>query len=149
MQRRVYQYPSVQAYAFHMSRFMEEMYKGSDCFKSVESYVEMSEADVLCKLREAAKAGHLDACALQDRKKRFQAIELENDVKEGDLRAYQAKKAIPSQLIHWEMGKNLSTKRGPIILRKSRELVPADQFSGIIPPHIKKHWLYLAPEYVY
>lgn len=153
MQRRVYQYTSVQAYAFHLARFMEGMYKGTDAFSSVEKYVDMGEAEVLCELKRAFKdsshPGHGDAVSIFDRKKRFQAIALSKEVKEVELERFKKEKAIPQELMEWEMQKQYRVKSWPILLRKNQQTVSAEKFSEIFPPLEKNSWLYLSPEYAY
>lgn len=78
MQRRVYQYPAIKAYSFHLARFMKLFFNDPIHFSSIEHYISMSEPQIICALQSARKdpshPGYLDACALFDRKKRFKAI---------------------------------------------------------------------------
>lgn len=153
MQRRVYQYPSARAYSFHMARFMEILYGDSKNFSSVENYLAMSEHEVLVEIQKARQddkhPGHLDAVALFDRKKRFQAVSLEVSVDEGMLKDYKEKLSLEPSEVYWELGAKSALQYGldlPIRKRDAK-LAEASDFSEISIPATKKNWLYLAPEY--
>jgi len=155
MQRRVYQYPSAKAYSFHLARFMEELYKDPAHFSTVESYLAMSEAEVLCALAAAKKdpthPGHLDAASLYEREKRFQAIRLPGEIKIETLESFQEKEKISQANIHWDLhtSPGFRPQISLPILRKNAEIIQGGQFSEITIPPTKKNWLYLAPEYTF
>lgn len=155
MHRRVYQYGSAKAYSFHMARFMGQFYRDPKHFESVNSYIAMSEYEVLTEMSLARKdpslPGHHDACSLFDRTKRFQAIHLPLEIEPETLEGYRAEKAIPEEQIHWDLAAKHSLKTGlnlPI-LRKNDQVAPASAFSEIEIPVSKKNWLFLAPEYAF
>ncbi len=144
MQRRVYQYPASKAYSFHLARFMKTMYGDAKYLSSIEDYFSMSEPAIVCQLQLAKKdpehPGHLDACALFDRKKRFKAISLPPHIALERLIEYKLKAKIPDPNIHWEIYAKHSLKNShPIPILGSKELIsiPADH----------KNWLYLTPEF--
>lgn len=153
MQRRVYQYPAAKAYSFHMARFMEMFYKDQVHFSSVDAYLSMAEYDVLSAMKQAAKdiaaEGHIDAVCLFDRRRRFNAFNLPEQIGLDELSQFQDKNGIPSEEIHWDFGTKNSFKIGLSIpiLCKNRSIAPASTFSEILIPQNKKNWLYLAPEY--
>ncbi len=153
MQRRVYQYPTARAYSFHMARFMKILYGDPKYVSSVENYLTMTEPEVLCALQkarqDASHPGHLDASALFDRKKRFQAIHLSHVTLLKDLLSYKEKLSIPDRQIHWELSDKKGLKYGLSlpVRRKNAQITPASEFSEISIPASKKNWLYLAPEY--
>jgi len=153
MQRRVYQHPTIKAFSFHLARFMEILYGAPSNFSSVEAYLSMSEAEVLCALQAARKdpahPGHIDACALFDRKKRFTATHLPSDISSDRLEKFQEGEGIASASIHWDLAKkhSLSSSFSLPVLKKSGTIAPASQFSEISIPPTKKNWLYLAPKY--
>jgi len=146
MQRRVYQYPASKAYSFHLARFMKLLYSAPSYLSSIEQYFSMSEPAIICALQEAKAApdhpGHLDACALFDRKKRFKAISLPGDMALERLIAFKEKGKIPQEQIHWELNNKYSLKQSPPIpILGTKELIsiPADH----------KNWLYLTPEFTF
>ncbi len=153
MQRRVYQHPTARAYSFHLSRFMETLYGDPQYTSSVEDYLLMTEHEVLCAINASRRipsdAGHSDALAIMDRRRRFQAIHLPIQIGIEELVSYQEKSKIAPQDIHWELADNYGLKYGLSlpILRKNKEVTPASEFSQIAIPATKKNWLYLAPEY--
>jgi len=153
MQRRVYQYPTARAYSFHMARFMGIFYIDPKYVSSVENYLTMSEHEVLTEMQKARKdiehPGHLDAVALIDRKKRFQAIDLSHKVVDSDLLSYKKNFSIPDSGVHWDLVDKKGLKYGldlPL-KRKNNQIANAIEFSEIAIPATKKNWLYLAPEY--
>jgi len=83
MHRRVYQYPSVKSYGFHMARFIATILKATD----LESYLSWTDNEVLAEaaraLRDPSHPGHDDAVCLFDRKKRVRAIPTEIQVYRG------------------------------------------------------------------
>lgn len=144
MQRRVYQYPSIKAYSFHMARFMQMHYKDPKYFSDVERYITMNEPDVLCAMQKAHKdsshPGHMDALAFMDREKRFQAIDLQPSVASTCLQSYKEKFCIPDEKIYWDIKHAMHTS-------DPHKQIPQKAFSAIAIPKVKKNWLYLAPEY--
>lgn len=153
MQRRVYQYPTARAYSFHMARFMENLYLNTGYANSVESYLSMTEYEILSAVKQAQKdsnhPGHLDALAFSDRTKRFQAIDLPHQIGEKDLLAFKEKFKLSDRQIDWNILDRKGAKYGLSlqIRRKNAQITPASEFSEISIPPTKKNWLYLAPEY--
>ncbi|MDN3506411.1 MAG: HD domain-containing protein [Simkaniaceae bacterium] len=153
MQRRVYQYPTARAYSFHMARFMEIFYGDPKYVSSVENYLMMSEHEVLTEMQKARRdpehPGHLDAVALIDRKKRYQAIALSHTVADSQLVSYKKNLSIPDRGVHWDLADRKGLKYGlnlPL-KRKNDQVAAGGEFSEIAIPATKKNWLYLAPEY--
>ena len=153
MQSRVYQHPTSKAYSFHMARFMQTVWTSLESCEDVTTYLSLTEAHVLNALETAKKdsthPGHLDALCLSDRKKRFKAIYLSDKNILEKLLKFKEKKAIPEQMIHWDLTAKPLLKGGlnlPVLSKKA-QVVPASKFSQIPIPQGKKSWLYLAPEY--
>jgi len=140
MQRRVYQYPASKAYSFHLARFMKIIYEGK--LNSIEEYLALSEPAIICELHAAQKnlkhPGHLDACAIFDRKKRFKAISLPPHVALERLMEFKDK--IGERNIHWDIQSNNSLKNSPNIpILGTKELISI--------PAEHKNWLYLDPTF--
>jgi hypothetical protein len=153
MQRRLYQYASSKAYSFHLSRFMATHYSDPKYTRDLESYLSMSEPEILLQLRKASTdsshPGHFDARSLMRRKERFQAIALPLDMKEGPLSEFKEKLGIPDSQIEWDLSGQLAKSYGislPIV-RRNGSIAPSHELSQISIPPTKKNWLYLAPEY--
>ena len=71
MYRRVYQYDSVKAYAFHLSEFMKERYQGA--LTAVERFVALNDSEVLSDIFKESRAGDAHARALVIPNKRCRA----------------------------------------------------------------------------
>ena len=153
MQRRLYQYPSSKAYAFHLSRFMAIHYSDPKYTSDLDGFLSMSEPEVLVQLRRALSdkthKGHLDALCLMRRDARFQAIALPLDIEEAPLLEFKEKFSIPETQIEWDLSARPRGHYGISlpILRRSGIVVPSHELSEISIPPTKKNWLYLAPDY--
>lgn len=146
MQRRVYQYPASKAYSFHLARFMKIFYDDPKHLSSIEHYLSMSEPGILCALQAARKdpnhPGHLDACALFDRKRRFKAISLPPQMALERLIAFKEKTKIPDTHIFWELCEKHSLKsERPLPIMGTKDLISI--------PRNDKNWLYLTPEFIF
>lgn len=153
MHQRVYQYSSVKAYKYHLSRFMKPFFAKGDYLSSLAGYLSLSDCEVLAALRKAAKDPadpvHLDADSLMRREKRFKALFVKEGVGEAEMRALQTELGIPSEAIHFDLGSSKKESKGlgfPVKLR-SGSVVSADECSKIFIPASSGHWIYLAPEY--
>jgi HD superfamily phosphohydrolase len=124
MHKRLYHYPPVQAYEFHLARFMQGFYADPRYFTDLAAYLSMSEAEIECALESAGQSKSdtflsREAKRLKERSLRFQALVLPHGVNEEQLQETKEKFSIPDELIEWEF-------------------VPND-----------KNWLYLAPQYLF
>ena len=151
MYRRIYEYPSIKAYAFHLTRFMEKEYGRSDFRGDVESYLSLTDNEVLSQLACAAKdethPGYVDARAFLMRKKRFKAsplTERSNEELIGLKKTFQ----LSEDQIYWEFSKNKKGKMGlhfPVLL-KNDSIVPAVSLSELLIPAGPQGWLYVDPQ---
>jgi HD superfamily phosphohydrolase len=149
MHKRVYQYSSVKAYKFHLARFMKASFAHTDCLKTLDGYLSLSDAEILTDLRRSAKnpaaLGHLDADALMRREKRFKAIWM----KEGIGKGVQKKLGIPEEAIYLEPPLCKGKAKGlhfPVLAR-SGSIISATECSKISVPEEEGQWAYLSPEY--
>lgn len=146
MYRRIYNYPSIQAYAFHLSRFMLHTYgKGASCLNVTDN-------EVLVGLRLAAAdpshPRHGDALAFCLRKKLYQVYPLTDRTSEERLKTLKEKLKLSDDHISWVLSQE--KKRGigldfPV-LQKSGSIVPAASLSTLQVPPGPQGWLYLLPE---
>ncbi|MBI3211090.1 MAG: hypothetical protein HYZ47_00145, partial [Simkania negevensis] len=88
MHKRLYQYASVKAYGFHLSRFMAKIYPDLGK-KDLNYYLSMTDNEILTELRKAAydpsHPGYADAFCLTLRKNRYRAIPLSSSLSPEDL----------------------------------------------------------------
>lgn len=136
MYRRVYQYDSVKACAFHLSEFMKERFQGA--LASVDTFIDVRDSEVLATIFAASKEGDRHAEALTNPKKRCRAYPFTG---EAILRLCQEKK-VP---IHFEQKKEGSAVRLDLpVVREDGQVVNAKDLSSISIPFPKKNWIYVA-----
>lgn len=153
MHQRVYQYSSVKAYKFHLSRFMKKYFEAHDFLSTLENYLSLSDSEISTALRKAAKdpqaPGHTDADSLLRREKRFKAIALREGIGESELHAVQQNLNLPSEMLFWEVNPQKSSLKGlsfPVHTRADT-IVPAQEFSQIAIPTGGQGWVYVAPQH--
>lgn len=153
MYRRLYQYPTIKAYSFHLARLMHHLYQNPKYLHHLNDYLSMSEPDILSYLAKAAKdpnhPDHLDASCITSRKKRFKAHPIPDTIQEKDLQNFKKKSKIPEALIGWEFSSKKGEKYGLSlpVLKKNGEVVSASKLSEILIPAGPRNWVYVAPEY--
>ena len=151
MHQRVYQYSSVQACKFHMKRFMKDLYVKGNYLASLESYLSVSDNEILTSLRSSARdiqaEGHADAAAIIGRKQRFRPIEIDPHITEGDMKKIVGSLPISHDALFWiiptkKQEKGLSF---PVLL-SSGSIIDAALCSQIRIPSGKKSWIFVSPE---
>lgn len=144
MHRRVYQYSTAKAYAFHLARFMKKIYT-QDQLNNLEQYLSMTDNEVLSML---SKSKDKDAQAIMTRNQRFKAFQI-TDMNEKDLQKFKKELHIPDDDIHWEFAKKTTQKMGfsfPV-LKRNGSIVDGSSCSEILIPLGPSGWIYIAPEY--
>lgn len=153
MYRRLYQYPTIKAYSFHLSRLMQHLYSDPKYLKNLQGYLLMSEPEILLYLNKASNdpshPDHLDASCITSRKNRFKAHMIPDHIKEKDLQDLKNKLSIPDPLIEWEFSHKKPGKYGLSIpvLRKNGKVVPASTLSEILIPSGVRGFVYIAPQF--
>ena len=154
MYKRVYQYPSVRAYNFHLKRFMLLMYANSDILENIEKYLSHNDSTIINELNIAARnkmhKGHEDAKKIINRKDRFKAIPLSDRISEKDLIKFKNKYDIKDNQIEWE----LEEKKKELdltfpVVKHQLTILKANECSELlskVPPSIS-NWVYIAPSY--
>lgn len=149
MHQRVYQYSSVQAYKFHLARFMQCFYAEADYLSDLSNYLSLTDNEILTALRKAANdphsLGHSDADSFLKRKKRFKAIALKEGIGESRL----SELAIPSDKLFWETRLRKSAHTGLVfpVHTRSGQIIPGAEFSQISIPSNRLQWAYVDPEF--
>ncbi|HSX12666.1 MAG TPA: HD domain-containing protein [Rhabdochlamydiaceae bacterium] len=152
MYRRLYQYPPVKAYSFHLARLMQHLYQSPHYFQDLNGYLSMSEAEVLLHVHQAAEEPshphYLDASCISSRKKRFKAIAIPNMMPEIELQEFKKNYSIPDHYMEWEPShKKPNSGLSLSVLRKNGHVVPATELSEITIPSSTQRFVYIAPEY--
>ena len=147
MHRRIYQYATVKAYSFHLSRFMKTVYGNGTLTKNLDTYLSFSDNEVLAEIARAARdsshPAHKDAASLMMQRPRQKAIALSPKVSEEQLQAL----SIPD--LHWE----LSTKATAVttmdfpVLTHEGDIVSGESFSRISIPSSSSNWAFVDPKY--
>ena len=153
MHKRVYQYPTVKAYSFHLSRFMKALYKDQFLNGDLDNYLSQTDSEVLAHVRQACsdKNSNLqsDAISLSVRKKRFKAFSLMSVFSEETLQEIKKNLDIPDERISWTLSTDKPKNYGlslPVQKRNST-LIDASQCSSILIPSGSYGWVYVDPDY--
>ena len=154
MHRRVYQYSSVKAYNFHLRRYLVE-YFSSNALKTVDDFLNQSDADVICSLHRAARdssmKGHEDAKCVFYRQHRFRAIALPASINEKSLTLFKSQHVVKERDISWEFCKapcsadnlNFPISRRHVLIQKASAC--SDLLYRI--PETSTNWVYISPQH--
>ena len=152
MHKRLYQYPNVKAYSFHLSRFMAEKYK--DINLNIEKYISFTDNEVLADINNASKdpsnPGHIDAKALFSRENRFFAIPLDSNITNNDLDVIQKLINIPDKDFYFDLSKK-STDTPYMdfpVFREAGQIVKGNDLNMIKVPSKNRSWLYLSSQWL-
>jgi HD superfamily phosphohydrolase len=153
MHQRVYQYSSVKAYKFHLARFMKSFFAEGNYLESLESYLSLSDSEILSALRKSAKdpdaPGHLDADSLFRRDKRFKAVALKEEIAQEMIQQIWTELGTPPDSIFWEriaQRKELKGLSFPVQTR-SGAILTAGELSQMTIPAGGMQWVYVIPKY--
>lgn len=154
MHKRVYQYPSVKAYSFHMSRFMEKMFVRKDALSSLNKYLSYSDNEILTELRMALLDpmhwGHDDALSIFVREHRYQAIELPDSIQEQDVDMWRKQSLIKEEMAEAFFSSSKKEKSSCFfpVLSANQKIVDARSCFSISIPSFSSNWLYVSPKYI-
>jgi uncharacterized protein len=148
MHKRLYQYPSVKAYSFHLARFIEKFYEGKDYLKSVENYLKVGDYEILSRLNSAYldpdDALHNEASCLLDADKKFEALLINKGDYQQLVQSIDDKGAFV-----YEENTSFNSCSGLsfLVLRRDGSIVDAADIAEVSIPYVVKHWIYVPPEY--
>ena len=146
MHKRVYQYPSVKAYGFHMSRFMQYIYDKMNPLQSLSTYLSYTDNTILVAAQEELSKGdraHPDSLALFDRSRRYSSIAVEH-VSESLLTSFILLQGLSLHEIDWSVeGKRSPRTESFPVLRKSGEIIDATECSNLLVIPYATSWVYL------
>ncbi|MCX6991330.1 MAG: HD domain-containing protein [Chlamydiae bacterium] len=147
MHKRVYQYPSVKAYSFHMSRFMKYRYDELKPLENLSDYLSMTDSNILVAAESEFSKGalsHEDAKGLFDRSRRFLSLELPEYIDEEQMQKFAASQAILEGDIEWHIeNKAIERKVSFPVLKKNAEIVDATECSKLLVTPFSVSWVYI------
>ena len=146
MHQRVYQHPSVKAYTFHLSRYMERFYKRGGYLNDLSGYLSVTDHEILTSIRKEKE--DLDAAALLKRASRFSVIEVEKEVGARLLKALQDKALIPAGSL-FLISKEAKSQEFPFPVQlRSGRVVPAHLYSQVKIPWVREESLFVERSYL-
>ncbi|MBM3207256.1 MAG: HD domain-containing protein [Chlamydiae bacterium] len=141
MHKRVYQYPSVKAYGYHMARFMKYIYDKYNPLESLNEYLSFTDNTILVEAQKEMKKSsdiHPDCLALFDRSKRYVCMEITKELDVQGLQEFLVKKGFCCD--HLDFGVNNSNEQRTStfpVLKKSGTIVDGLDCSRLlIAPYI-------------
>ncbi|MEM7174757.1 MAG: HD domain-containing protein [Chlamydiota bacterium] len=146
MYKRLYQYPTVKAYSFHLARFMETIYY--DLEEDLDRYIAMTDNEVLAELSRASTdpdhPGHFDAACLYLRHARFHAIPLKTKPSVEELQALRKKLDLPPEQLVWELSSQAPKQEALSfpVLRADGSICCAKEISEISVPKRAISWVF-------
>ena len=152
MHRRVYQYPSVKAYSFHMARFIKYLYKQEKPLVSLEKYLSYTDNEILSHLRIAfsdpSHPVHEDALALFGKEQRYLAFDVVGTLDLKDVEAWKGRFQVQEEelKIFVVEKKQASLFSFPVLSRNQKIIDSKSCFSISIPSH-STSWIYVSPKY--
>jgi len=156
MYKRVYQYPSVKALAFHLKRFMLSYCLENKHLLEIENFLYFTDADIITAIMHAAKdknhSGYHDARAIIERKEHLKAISLPSHVKKETIEEFKKEHDVKDWQIHLdfvEKGEKGKNELAFLVAKKHLKIMNIGECSEILKhlPERSENWLYLAPEF--
>lgn len=151
MHKRVYQYPSVQAYSFHMARFMEKIYEKEMPLLSLGKYISYTDNEILAQLKIAfldpSHESHEDALPLFVRENRYLAVELPECLEEEDVMNWKHQFHIGQERAEsfFVQGKEKPVSSFPVL--QGQRVIDVKSLSRFSIPSFSNNWLYVSPKY--
>lgn len=151
MHQRVYKYASVKAHKFHLARFMKLFFDAGDYLSHLETYLSLTDNEILVALREAANRpsalGHRDAAALLFRDKRFKAIGVPERIAEEELERIRIELNIPPEGCFVRPATHRQMQAAFLVQTRSRGVVSAAECCDISITPRALHWVYIDPAF--
>jgi uncharacterized protein len=151
MHRRVYQYPSVKAYSFHMARFIKQFAEKKQMLSSLKEYISYTDSEILTDLRLAfsdpTHPGYEDAIALLEKDHRHLAVELSGDLERHEVEKWKEQLQIESLETNLVDDKKESANFSFPVLTRSGKIVDAKAFFSISISAYSSTWIYVSPKF--
>lgn len=151
MHKRVYQYPSVKAYSFHMSRFMKYLYDKENPLDNLSDYLSYTDSNILVGIQNELKKGtqsHPDALALFDRGRRYLSIELNAEIENDQIEQFSCLHNLTQNEIEWNLEDKVLHSRTVSfpVLKKNGQILDATECSKLLITPFSVSWLYITPQ---
>ena len=151
MHKRVYQYPSIKAFNYHLRQFIKTNCSPENFLHNLDDFVYFTDPSILNALVQAIKKNNdKNASAIIKRKDHFKAILLPENIKQDFLLSFKKKFNLSDEKISWDFKKNLSLKKVSFwVAKKHLQIQKIENCSTIIQnlPSDEYNWVYIDPEY--
>lgn len=138
MHKRLYQYPNVKSYSFHLRNMVKYFFAGKNYLDSVDTYLTVNDFDILSEINRAyfdkKHKMNKDALALMDQGER---VTVQMMTKE-EIEGLTVKDVIIEKGPFLSQGKGLDF---PVLL-KNGTVTSAKDISEVCIPINSKHWVY-------
>lgn len=148
MFRRLYHYPKVKAYHFHLCRFIEKYLHDKPFNHSVEQYIRCNDYEILAEINRALfDTQHplrTEAMCIMDQSPKYSVF----GVKRDGVQDLIDKLQIPLESLFVEENTLQTDHRSPfLVLGKNGTIFDARQFVQITAPFSNDSWMYVSPSY--
>lgn len=148
MHKRLYQYPHVKAYSYHLREFIREYFKEKPYLDSVDNYLRVTDYEILAEINTAqfdeSHPSHEHAKAIMDQAERVSVF----SITKSDFKKLVVDLDLDPERILFE--KNPCSKRieglSFPVLMKNDTVTQAQEISDVNIPVYYKNWLYIQPE---
>jgi HD superfamily phosphohydrolase len=151
MHKRVYQYHSVKAYSFHMSRYMKSFYDRGTYLTNLNDYLSLTDSDILVAIKNEVLKNqhpHLDAAALFYRKNRYLSLQLPDSCTEQILQQFLSSHAMSSADAEWSLEDKMPYASSTFpVLKKNGRIVDGAECSKLLVPPCILSWIYLPSQF--
>ncbi len=138
MHKRLYEYPAVKGYNYHMARFIKKYFDQNNALSSPDLYLRYNDHNILSEL---TYSNDEDALRLTKQKPRYSAIKLDPNIDEKELTDWVKKAGIPEDSVTWDF-----TAR-----RKGAFQLSFPQLEGsksdLSVRFVSANWLFIDPQY--
>ena len=148
MFRRLYHYPKVKSYHFHLCRFIEKYLKDKPFNHSVEQYIRCNDYEILAEINRALfDVNHplrAEALCIMDQSPRYSVFGIKRNAVKKIIDTLQ----IPIEALYVEENPLLTHQGSPfLVLEKNGTIFDARQFVQVTAPFPNDSWMYVSPSY--
>jgi HD superfamily phosphohydrolase len=147
MHKRLYQYPNVKSYSFHLKEFIKIYFEGKSFLDSVDQYLRVNDYEILSEINKAQfdpkHPGFEHAQALMDQCQRIEVRSISDE----EFKKLSLNISLAPSSYFFEKNPLALKKEGlsfPVLM-KNDIVVQAQDISDIHIPVYNKNWLYIQP----
>lgn len=148
MHRRLYQYPSVLSYSFHLKEIVNYFFTGKPYCESVENYVKVNDYDILAEMNRALfdenHPCHGHAASIMGQKERISVIPLTKQEVESILKNPTLLKQ--NLILKTQYVSKRSTGLFFPVFMKNGIVVEAQEITDVSIPVIERSWAFVNQE---